>query len=66
MDYRKKLIEAGVKNLKQFGYPRCTAENILTDAVYKAFFRRMLEDDGNVTKNREVEAARTGLLAELG
>ena len=41
---RSKLIEAGVKNLKQFGYPGVTAENILTDQVYAAFFGAMLED----------------------
>lgn len=42
---RKKLIEAGVRNLKEFGYPNCNADNILTDDIYKAFFRSMLEDN---------------------
>lgn len=42
---RQKLIAAGVKNLHVYGYPYCTKENILTDQIYKAFFRSMLEDN---------------------
>lgn len=42
---RNKLIEAGVRNLHEFGYPTCNAKNILTDRVYAAFFERMLEDN---------------------
>lgn len=42
---KDKLIAAGVTNLHQFGYPKCNAENILTDKIYKAFFRSMLEDN---------------------
>lgn len=41
---REKLIEAGVHNLHEFGYPLCNKDNILTDAVYKTFFKSMLED----------------------
>lgn len=40
-----KLIEAGVKNLRQFGYPNCDKSNILTDEIYRAFFLSMLEDN---------------------
>jgi hypothetical protein len=39
----KKLIEAGIRNLKDFGYPNVTAENILTDMIYSQLFKRMLE-----------------------
>jgi len=42
---KDKLIAAGVKNLREFGYPKCNAENILTDMVYKAFFVSMLKDN---------------------
>ena len=42
---RAKLLSAGVKNLKEFGYPGVTAENILTDSVYSRFFKSMLEDN---------------------
>lgn len=42
---KDKLITAGVKNLREFGYPHCDKNNILTDAVYKAFFASMLKDN---------------------
>lgn len=43
-DILERLIAAGVKNLKEFGYPHVTAENILTDDVYRAFFVNMVRD----------------------
>jgi hypothetical protein len=39
------LIASGVKNLREFGYPKCDKDNILTDRIYKAFFASMLEDN---------------------
>jgi len=39
-----KLIKAGIRNLKGFGYPSVNADNILTDMVYSQFFRQMLEE----------------------
>lgn len=39
------LIDAGVKNLHEFGYPDCNATNILTDRIYAAFFKGMLEEN---------------------
>ena len=42
---KEKLIAAGVKNLQEFGYPNCTKDNILTDMVYKEFFKSMLKDN---------------------
>lgn len=41
---KESLINAGVKNLKQFGYTMVDKENIFTDVIYKAFFLKMLED----------------------
>lgn len=41
---REHLLKAGVNNLKEFGYPEVTAETILTDEVYKEFFKSMLEE----------------------
>jgi hypothetical protein len=41
---RDKLIAAGIRNLKEFGYPQVDALNILTDLIYSQFFKRMLED----------------------
>lgn len=42
---RIQLIKAGVSNLKAFGYSNVTEENILTDEIYKAFFKEMLKDN---------------------
>jgi hypothetical protein len=42
---RDKLIKAGIKNLREFGYPACTAKNITTDRVYRQFFLSMLQDN---------------------
>ena len=42
---RDKLIANGVRNLKEFGYPAVTKENILTDYVFAAFFKSMLQEN---------------------
>ena len=42
---RYKIIETGVRNLKEFGYPNASKNNILTDPIYSAFFKSMLEDN---------------------
>ncbi len=42
---RTKLIAAGVRNLRSFGYPACDEKNILTDLIYKEFFSSMLRDN---------------------
>lgn len=39
------LIAAGVRNLKEFGYPNCNKDNILTDEIYRQFFLSMLEEN---------------------
>jgi hypothetical protein len=59
---RSAIIRAGVKNLKELGYPTVNKDNILTDAVYSLFFRKMLEDQANITNNHELEQARKELL----
>ena len=41
---REKLIEIGVKGLKEFGYPAVNKDNIVTDAIYGQFFKSILED----------------------
>jgi hypothetical protein len=61
---RDSLIRAGVKNLREFGYPQCKAENILTDRIYRAFFLSMLENDANTTGNEQVERVRQSLIKE--
>lgn len=58
---RRKLIEAGVKNLKEFGYPNVDTKNILTDYIYRKFFESMLEDN----KGQGVDAEIDALLVEV-
>lgn len=38
------LLAAGVKNLRDFGYPKCDGGNITTTPIYAAFFKSMLEE----------------------
>lgn len=58
---RDKLIAAGVRNLREFGYPHVTADNLLTDEVYSAFFASMLRDNKGNGVDTEIDA----LLSEL-
>lgn len=34
---RRQILESLVRGLKEFGYPSVTAENIITDYVYREF-----------------------------
>jgi hypothetical protein len=60
---REQLIAAGIRNLKEYGYPAVSAENILTDQIYGAFFKGMLED--NLGKSDTADEAIKALIAEL-
>jgi hypothetical protein len=60
---REHLLKAGVKNLKEFGYPEVTTETILTDEVYKEFFKSMLED--NKGNGKQVDEVIDQLLSEV-
>lgn len=62
-DIKAKLIAAGVRNLNEFGYSHCTAENILTDTVYQMFFLRMLED--NMGQRADIDAAIVDLTEQI-
>jgi hypothetical protein len=42
---REHLLKAGVRNLKEFGYPEVNTQTIMTDEVYKEFFKSMLESN---------------------
>lgn len=59
---RTKLLKAGVRNLKEFGYPSVDEKNILTDMIFKEFFRSMLKDNLGKGADKDINA----LLAELG
>lgn len=60
---REHLLKAGVKNLKEFGYPEVTTETILTDEVYKEFFKSMLEE--NLGNGKQVDEVINQLLSEV-
>lgn len=53
---KNKLIQAGVRNLKEYGYPKVDSENILTDKIYSAFFSEMLKHnlDESESENNKV------------
>jgi hypothetical protein len=51
---KDQLINAGIKNLKEFGYPDVNKENILTDLIYSQFFKRMLEETKEQYKNNSL------------
>lgn len=60
---RDKLIAAGVRDLEVFGYPNVNAENILTDALYSAFFSGRLKDNLGKAGN-DVDEVITQLIKE--
>ncbi len=60
---REHLLKAGVKNLKEFGYLEVTTETILTDEVYKEFFKSMLEE--NKGNGKQVDEVINQLLSEV-
>ena len=60
---RAALLKAGVRNLKEFGYPQVTEVNILHDDIFRRFFHSMLKDNlGKGTAAQEAEIKK--LLAE--
>lgn len=60
---RDHLIKAGVANLQNYGYPRCSKDNILTDRLYSAFFKSMLEENKGISPAADKEI--NALLAEI-
>lgn len=62
---RDGIIAAGVNNLREFGYPGCTAKNILVDKLYGSLFRKMVESTAEETTGTPAEEACRKILAEL-
>ena len=60
---REHLLKAGVKNLKEFGYPEVKTETILTDEVYKEFFKSMLKE--SLGNGKQVDEVINQLLSEV-
>ena len=63
MRTREHLIQAGISNLKKFGYPDVSADNILTDYVFASMFHSMLVD--NKGHGRAQDEVINALLAEI-
>jgi hypothetical protein len=63
MSIRETLISAGVGNLRQFGYPTCDSENILTDLIFSAFFVQMLKE--NKGAGDKIDAEIDAIIAEI-
>ena len=63
MSIENKLIAAGVRNLRTYGYPECNESNILTDKIYSALFESMLKD--NKGNGDSIDAAIDGLLKRI-
>ena len=42
---RAAIIKSGVRNLKEYGYPGCNADNIVTDMIYRSFFLTALRSN---------------------
>lgn len=55
MKFEQKLIKAGVKNLREFGYPEASEANIFSDYVYATMFRRMLDE--NLGHGKQIDDA---------
>ncbi|MBT8448969.1 MAG: hypothetical protein KJO69_04730 [Gammaproteobacteria bacterium] len=62
-DIRKHIIDNGIKNLKEFGYPQVDEKNILNNTVYSAFFLSMLEE--NVGTDSRVDEVLKELIEEI-
>jgi hypothetical protein len=62
---RDKIIDAGVKQLREFGYLGVTVDNILTDKVYRTFFRKQLEGTIDAAPSGPAAAECAKLLKEI-
>lgn len=62
---KNEIIENGVKNLKEFGYPNVNSENIFTDEIYRAFFKSMLKDSMDMTTNKTILNVLKELLSKI-
>lgn len=63
---KDRFLASGVRSLKDFGYENVSAGNILTDEIYKAFFKSLLVEAlrETPTNSKAAEVIR-GLLKEV-
>lgn len=64
-DISLKLKQAGVKNLKHFGYPHVDTTNIMSDRIYSAFFVSMLKETRDANVHYPIKNACVELLEEI-
>jgi len=62
---RAKLIQGGVRNLREFGYPGCDETNILSDRIYSRFFLRILEENKEDSRLQQAIPVIDGLIEEI-
>ena len=55
-DIRAMLIKAGVRNLKEFGYPSVDEKNIMTNTIFCKFFESMLNDNLGKGYDKDINA----------
>ncbi len=53
-EIRTSLLNAGVKNLKGYGYPSVNVDNIMTDEIFRAFFKEMLKTNLGVAPSADL------------
>ena len=64
-EIKKNLISRGVRGLKAFGFPNVNSKRILTDKVYKEFFKKMLEELKRAGQGQETDKIIDELLAAV-
>jgi hypothetical protein len=67
-ELRNRMIQSGVKAVRDFGYPECTAENILTDYLYAQCFKVQLQDvmqEPSLSRSPTIRGVAQGLLDEV-
>jgi hypothetical protein len=65
---RARMILRGVEATKEFGFPLCDAENILTDYIYGRIFETQLKDvvgDPELKKHPTIQKVAEDLIAEI-
>jgi len=60
---KNQIVNNGVANLKEYGYPNVNNKNIMTDTIYKAFFLSMLQD--NLGTNETADKVLNELIKEI-
>lgn len=58
------LLDAGIKNLNDFGYTDVNKETIITDMVYSAFFKKMLQENKGQSTD-QIDNVIDGLLLKI-